>query len=113
MPYYVYITTNFLKTVLYTGVTNNLTQRIIEHYLNSGNQLTFAGKYSAYWLVYYEQFIYVNDAIAREKEIKGWVRRKKHALITSENPEWVFYNETIFGRWPPDENDLFQRKDIL
>jgi putative endonuclease len=75
--YYVYITTNYKKTVLYTGVTNNLEQRIIEHYLDKGNEETFAGRYNAFYLLYYECTKYVNNAIAREKKLKGGVKRKK------------------------------------
>lgn len=100
--YYVYITTNVHKTVLYTGITNNLGQRIIEHYLNSDAQNTFAGRYNAYYLIYYEIYQYVNDAIAREKEIKGWRREKKEALIIQQNPSWLFLNESILGQWPPE-----------
>ena len=90
--YYVYITTNPSKRVLYTGMTNDLEQRIIEHYLNRGNPETFAGKYFCYCLVYWEDFGWVEDAIAREKEIKGWVRRKKLELIKKDNPRMGFLN---------------------
>jgi putative endonuclease len=75
--YYVYITTNFTKTVLYTGVTNNLEQRITEHYLSSKDKKSFTGKYNAFYVLYYESHQYVENAIAREKEIKGWRREKK------------------------------------
>lgn len=109
--YYVYITTNYTKTVLYTGVTNNLEQRIIEHYLNRENENTFTGKYKAFYLLFYEPFKYINDAIAREKEIKGWRREKKVALINTMNPEMIFLNEKIFGKWPPPEQFLYHRKD--
>ncbi|MEO5998011.1 MAG: GIY-YIG nuclease family protein [Chitinophagaceae bacterium] len=77
--YYVYIVTNKIRTVLYTGITNNLPQRIIEHYLNRGNPKTFAGRYNCHHLVYHEYFDYVVDAITREKEIKKWSRKKKIA----------------------------------
>lgn len=72
--YYTYITTNPTKKVLYTGMTNDLAQRMIEHYLNRGQPKTFAGKYYCYLLVYYEEYQWVHDAMAREKEIKGWTR---------------------------------------
>jgi putative endonuclease len=100
-PYIVYILTNKLKTVLYTGVTNSLKDRIIEHYKNSGNPKTFAGKYYAHFLLYYESFDHIIDAIRREKEIKGWSRKKKMQLINTSNPELMFLNEKIFGSWPP------------
>ena len=75
--YYVYIVTNPQKTVLYTGVTNDLVQRLIEHWLERGKPATFAGKYYCYNLVYYQYIPYIINAIAREKEIKGWRRQKK------------------------------------
>jgi putative endonuclease len=108
--YYFYITTNPNRTVLYCGVTNNLPQRMVEHYLNRGNTKTFAGKYYCYFLIYYEEFMYVNDAIAREKEVKKWRREKKENLIRSFNKEWKFLNFELFDTWPPQE--MFHRKDI-
>ena len=101
--YYVYILTNYKKAVLYTGVTNNLEQRIIEHYLDRGNVKTFTGRYNAFYLLYYECTQYVNNAIAREKEIKGWSRKKKIELINSFNPHWKFLNYELFGEWPSKE----------
>ena len=72
--YSVYILTNYTKTVLYIGVTNNLEQRLIEHYIDSNNPLSnkFTAKYKAIYLVYYESYNYINVAITREKEIKKW-----------------------------------------
>jgi putative endonuclease len=72
--------------ILYTGVTNNLQRRIFEHKnkLNTG----FTSKYNIHILVYYEDMNDVNVAIAREKQIKGWLRVKKIKLIESLNPEW-------------------------
>jgi putative endonuclease len=83
--YYVYIMTNRSKT-LYTGVTNNLYRRVHEHKkkLIGG----FTKKYNITKLVWYEATSEVTSAIAREKQIKGWVRKKKIALIESMNPEW-------------------------
>jgi putative endonuclease len=101
--YYVYILTNQNKTVLYTGVTNNLKERILQHYQNRQTENSFAGEYSAYYLLFYEPHQYINNAIAREKEIKGWVRQKKWELINTFNPEAKFLNEELFGEWPPKE----------
>jgi len=98
-----YILTNPTKTVLYIGVTNNLPQRITEHYLNRGLQATFAGRYNCFNLLYFETFNNPTDAIAREKEIKGWARKKKEILIESENPDWKFLNSEIMG-WPPHKD---------
>jgi len=108
--YCVYIVTNYNKIVLYTGITNNLEQRVTEHYLQRGNPSSFTGKYHAYYLLYYECYDYVKDAIAREKEIKDWRRSKKEALINTFNPQWKLLNEDLFGKWPPDRP--IHRKDL-
>ena len=83
--YYVYIMTNKSRT-LYTGVTNNLMRRVYEH----KNKLIpgFTSKYNIKILVYYETTSSVHVALAREKQIKGWVRAKKIALVESLNPQW-------------------------
>jgi len=91
--YYVYITTNPIRTVLYIGVTNNLSRRLQEHAENAGNPNSFAGKYYCHNLVYYEHFPDINYAIAREKELKKWSRAKKNALIASINSDWRFLND--------------------
>ncbi len=82
--YYVYILTNRSKT-LYTGVTNDLIRRVYEHKqkLIPG----FTQKYNIDKLAYYDETVDVTAAIAREKQIKGWLRVKKIALIESMNPE--------------------------
>lgn len=84
--YYVYILTNKYNKVLYVGVTNNLERRIIEHKkrLIKG----FTNKYNLDKLVYFEIFNNIDDAIASEKKVKGWTRRKKIQLIQSRNPKW-------------------------
>ncbi len=82
---YVYILSNRSRT-LYTGVTNNLERRMYEHKRKIGSQ--FAAKYNLTQLVYYEPFGDIREAIAREKQIKGWRRERKIALIESANPEW-------------------------
>jgi len=101
--YFIYIVTNPERTVLYTGVTNNLEIRLAEHYFNRGNSKTFAGKFYCYNLVHYEEFQFINDAIAREKELKGWRRAKKEALIKTKNPDWTFLNKAVCRCWPPKE----------
>jgi putative endonuclease len=93
--YYVYITTNHDKTVLYIGVTNDLSRRLYEHKENKGTSKSFTGKYYCYNLVYYEHFSNIEHAIEREKEIKKWRREKKDALITSVNPGCKFLNNEI------------------
>ena len=101
--YFVYIVTNHEKTVLYIGVTNNPESRLAEHYFNKGIPKTFAGKFYCYNLIYFEEFQYVNDAIAREKELKGWRRSKKEGLIKTKNPDWIFLNKTACRYRPPKE----------
>ena len=88
--YYVYILANRTKTI-YTGVTNNLQRRIFEHkhLMTKG----FAYKYKLTKLVYYEVGRDIKVAISREKQIKGWLRKKKVALIESVNPEWKDLSE--------------------
>jgi putative endonuclease len=83
--YFVYIMSNRSKT-LYTGVTNSVVRRVREHKMGTGS--CFAAKYKLDRLVYFERFEDIRDAIEREKEIKGWLRRKKIALIVSVNPAW-------------------------
>ncbi|HPH24661.1 MAG TPA: GIY-YIG nuclease family protein [Chitinophagaceae bacterium] len=95
--YYVYITTNKNKTVLYIGVTNNLAARMHQHQQHAKpfTHNSFAGKYNASHLIYYEHFEWIEQAIAREKELKGWRRVKKVNLINTVNPNWNFLNETL------------------
>ena len=84
--YYVYIMTNKNNTVLYTGVTNDLKRRVYEH----KNKLVrgFTKKYNITKLVYYEAFTDPENAVRREKQIKGGSRQKKIDLINSINDKW-------------------------
>ncbi len=91
--YFVYLLTNKNKTVLYVGVTNDLVVRLHQHI--TGLTKGFTYKYNCHYLVCYERYDHINDAIAREKEIKGWRREKKEKLITSFNPEWRFLNDEV------------------
>ena len=84
--YYVYIMSSHRGT-LYIGVTNDLMRRVYEHRHKLVNG--FTKKYNVSKLVYYEATNDVKSAIAREKQIKGWIRRKKIALIESLNPHWT------------------------
>lgn len=85
--YWVYILTNEYNSVLYTGVTNDLRRRIAEH-KNKDNPKSFSARYNLNKLVYIESFQSINDAIAREKQIKAGARDKKLALINSFNKKW-------------------------
>jgi putative endonuclease len=83
--YFVYILTNRSRT-LYTGMTNNLERRVLEH--KSGLIDSFTKKYRVNRLVFFETTSKVHDAIKREKQIKSWTRAKKIDLIEESNPEW-------------------------
>ncbi len=91
--YYIYIMTS-PKGTLYTGVTNNLKRRVYQH----KNKLIegFTKKYNITRLVYYQETPDAQSALAREKQIKGWVRRKKMDLIKSTNPKWLDLSEGWF-----------------
>lgn len=94
--YFVYILTNFDKTVLYTGVTNDLERRLFEHKSDSETKkLTFAGKYNCIYLLFFEHHIMIDHALEREKQIKGMSRKKKENLINNFNPKWKFLNDEI------------------
>ncbi len=95
--YYVYIMTNKINTVLYIGVTSNIAGRVQQH-----KQKQFSGftqQYNINKLVYYEEYQYVYDAIAREKKLKNWHRQWKINQITKINPCWhdisENWNETL------------------
>jgi len=92
--YFVYIMTNQDHTVLYTGVTNDIQRRVIEH--RSGKGGAFSKRYKIYSLVYFESGDDVTSAIAREKQIKGGSRQKKIELINSINPGWEDLYEKHF-----------------
>lgn len=95
--YYVYIMTNKSRT-LYTGVTNNLVRRAYEH----KNKLVpgFTARYNLTSLVHFEKTGNIKAAIAREKQIKGWLRAKKISLIESANPKWA----DLSSGWHEKEN---------
>ena len=99
--FWVYILTNWKRSVLYIGITNDLPARLKEHYDLKGNTKSFTGRYYCYNLVYYEWHQYVLNALAREKELKHFSRAQKIELIESVNPNWTFYNRFICGHWPP------------
>jgi putative endonuclease len=91
---YIYILTNKNHTVLYTGVTSNLGNRIYEH-RNGIYKNSFTLKYNVKELVYYEGFLSIEEAIYREKQIKAGSRQKKLDLINGFNPEWQDLSNSI------------------
>jgi putative endonuclease len=96
--YYVYMMANRSRT-LYTGVTNSLSRRVLEHKqkLVPG----FTSHYSLKRLLYFETFGDIRAAIQREKQIKGWLREKKLALIASKNPTWEDLSMGWYGKADP------------
>ena len=84
--YYVYILTNINNKTMYIGLTNNLQRRLYEH--KSGIIDGFTKRYNVYKLVYFEKYSDINKAILREKQLKGWVRKRKNELVQQVNPEW-------------------------
>ena len=90
---HVYIMARASKT-LYVGVTSDLQERVAQHRQKATG---FTSKYNITRLVYYEATSDVGAAITREKQIKGWLRAKKIALVESMNPEWDDLAETWFA----------------
>ena len=91
--YYVYILANKTNAVVCIGVTNDLMRRLWEHRNDMADG--FTKQYHVHKLVYYESTTDVNEAIAREKQLKGWRRAKKNDLIESANPAW----QDLAGDW--------------
>jgi putative endonuclease len=85
--YYVYIVASKTRSTIYIGVTDNLVRRICEHKAANSPD-SFTGIYNCNRLVYYEETPYINNAIAREKQLKNWKRAWKNDLIESINPDW-------------------------
>jgi putative endonuclease len=93
---YMYMMGSASRRALYTGVTVPLYKRVWEHKNDLGGY--FTSKYKCYRLVYFEEFTNVKTAIAREKQVKGWRRKKKNALVASRNPGW----KDLAADWYPD-----------
>jgi putative endonuclease len=96
--YFVYITTNPKRTTYYIGITNDLPRRLTEHFQNSGDAKTFAGRYYCYNLIYFERHTSPEQAIDREKQLKGWSRNKKEALVKIQNPQLKFLNDLVMEK---------------
>ena len=93
---------NTTRRVIYIGITNDLYRRYIEH--KNGTIEGFTNKYKCHDLIYFEEFKFIEEAIAREKELKGWKREKKDALIKTFNPnlqdlaiglKWVYTDSSL------------------
>jgi putative endonuclease len=103
--FWVYILSN-RSHILYIGVTNSLRRRILEHRKQTPD--TFTTRYKITRLVYFESYHYINNAIAREKELKHWTRAQKIALIESTNPTWeeLMPEEPAIAGSPSDTDSL-------
>ena len=97
MQYYVYILANNTNVALYIGVTRDLLRRMYEH-KNHLDPDSFTSKYNIHKLVYYEETTAVKVALEREKQLKGWRRSKKNALIETQNPEWRDLYPALLGK---------------
>lgn len=95
---YIYMMANASNSVLYIGVTNDLARRVAEHAGGSGS--LFTQKYNCHKLVYFEVFPDIEQAIAREKQLKNWKREWKNQLVESINPEWRDLGADIAGGNP-------------
>ena len=95
--YYVYILAHKPRGAIYIGVTNDLVYRVLQHRSGKGSQHT--AKYKIFDLVYWEEFQYVNDAIALEKKLKKWDRPWKDSLIEENNPDWRDLYEEFCNDW--------------
>ncbi len=96
--YYVYILTNQNNTVLYVGVTNDIIRRVGEH-KNPVDKKSFTARYNVDKLVYYENYQFIQDAIAREKQLKGGSRDNKVDLVISLNPDCKDLYEDLLKSW--------------
>ncbi|MBZ0098275.1 MAG: GIY-YIG nuclease family protein [Taibaiella sp.] len=92
---YIYILNNKHRTTLYIGVSSDIIGRVYDH-KDHRYKYSFTDKYNVEYLVYFETLDGIEEAIAREKEIKKWRREKKDALINSMNPEWKdLYDDVV------------------
>jgi len=94
MQYYVYILANNTNVSVYIGVTNNIVRRVWEH-KNNVDKNSFTARYNIHKLIYYEIFNEPYEAISREKQLKGWNRKRKNLLISNFNSKWEDLYEKI------------------
>jgi len=95
MPYYVYIMTNTYRERFYIGVTSDLRRRVWQH--ENKYMSGFTKRYNLNLLIYFEDTGSIESAIQREKQLKGWTRKKKMCLIDLKNPTWESLNSEILS----------------
>jgi len=101
-PGFTYILSNYTRTVLYIGVTNNIYSRLQAHKNQAGS--SFAIKYKCYYLMWYESFLYFDEAIVREKQLKRWHKKWKWNLIKIYNPQLL----DLSAEWFNESNQLIK-----
>ena len=109
--FYVYMMTNRSRVVLYIGTTNSLVRRVWQH--QKSEIKGFTKSYKVDRLVYFESFERPSDAISREKELKGWRRSKKNALVETKNPKWADLSGMLYqpARGPSSSERLGMTKE--
>ena len=96
MHYYVYVLASATNVTLYIGVTSNLLRRVYQH-RNHLDPDSFTAKYRVHKLVYFEETSDIRAALEREKQLKGWRRSKKNALVETINPAWIDLYPKLMG----------------
>ena len=109
MSYYVYILASVTNYTVYIGVTSKLIRRVYEH-RNHLDPDSFTSQYNVHKLVYFEQTTDVRIALEREKQLKGWRRSKKNALIEKMNPDWKDLYPMVLGE-ETDSSTCFTRSE--
>jgi len=109
--FFVYIISNHSRTTFYIGFTNDIIRRIIEHKYGFGSK--FAKMYNLQYLIYFEEYQYADEAITREKELKGWIRKKKIELIKKINPKMNDLSEKLFKDTGITENDIIEYIQLI
>ena len=107
--YFTYIMASRSRT-LYIGMSRDLEKRVFEHKWRE--QEGFTARYNCDRLLWFERFQWVHHAIAREKELKGWSRAKKIALIEANNPAWVDLSRGWYDAEPADYRRTLDRRDV-
>ena len=96
MNYYVYILASATNYTVYIGVTNDVIRRVYEHKIHAAPD-SVTSQYNVHKLVYFEQTSDIRAALEREKQLKGWRRSKKNALVETMNPQWKDLYPDLLG----------------
>lgn len=99
---FVYLISNFNRTTIYIGVTNDIERRILEHKIGIGSK--FSSKYNLKYLMYFEEHTTINDAIEREKQLKNWHKEWKWNLVKEDNPNFIDLADDWYDKDMLNEN---------